>query len=55
VSLLGALLVRIAATFVCVRVLGLGLLGVWIGSTVDWLVRASVYAWRWNTGAPLRR
>ena len=55
VSLLGALLVRITATYVCVIVLRLGLLGVWIGSTVDWVVRAAVYGRRWSTGAPLRR
>jgi MATE family multidrug resistance protein len=53
VSLLGALLVRISATYVCVVVLRLGLLGVWIGSTVDWIVRAAIYARRWSTGAAL--
>jgi MATE family multidrug resistance protein len=54
VSLLGALVVRIAATWLFSRVLGLGLLGVWMGSTVDWVVRAVVYSARWKSGAPLR-
>ncbi len=55
VSLLGALLVRITATYVCVIVLRMGLLGVWIGSTVDWLVRAAVYGARWSAGASLQK
>lgn len=54
VSLLGALVVRIAATWLFSRVLGFGLLGVWMGSTTDWVVRALVYSARWRSGAPLR-
>jgi len=54
VSLLGALFVRIAATWLFSRALGFGLLGVWMGSTTDWLVRAIVYSARWRSGAPLR-
>lgn len=54
VSLLGALVVRIAATWFFSAFLRLGLLGVWIGSTVDWIVRATVYSVRWKSGAPLR-
>ncbi|MBL8685765.1 MAG: MATE family efflux transporter [Myxococcales bacterium] len=53
VSLASALIVRIAATYVFVRVLGLGLLGVWMGSTVDWVVRAIVYGVRWQQGRAL--
>ncbi len=53
VSLASALVVRIAATYVFVRLLGLGLLGVWMGSTVDWVVRAIVYGVRWQRGAAL--
>ncbi len=51
VSLLGAFAVRIAATYVCVRVLHLGLIGVWLGSTADWLLRVTVYSWRWQVRA----
>jgi putative MATE family efflux protein len=51
VSLLGALVVRLAATWWFVSVLHLGLLGVWMGSTADWVVRCVVYAWRWRAGA----
>jgi putative MATE family efflux protein len=51
VSFLGVLLVRIAATYVFVGVLRLGLTGVWLGSTADWYVRAAVYGWRWARGA----
>jgi MATE family multidrug resistance protein len=41
VSLMGGLFVRLAATWVFVFGLGLGLPGVWLGSTTDWLVRAA--------------
>ncbi len=54
VSLLGALVVRITATWFFTAQMGLGLLGVWMGSTVDWLVRAVVYSARWKSEAPLR-
>jgi multidrug resistance protein, MATE family len=42
VSLLGAVVVRVSAVYVFTSVLGLGLPGVWLGSTTDWLVRATV-------------
>jgi putative MATE family efflux protein len=51
VSFVGALVVRLAATYLFVAVLYLGLVGVWLGSTADWFVRAVVYAWRWQKGA----
>jgi putative MATE family efflux protein len=40
VALVGPVLVRLGATWVLAFALGWGLLGVWIGSTLDWLVRA---------------
>ncbi len=55
VSFVGALVVRIAATYVAVTILGLGLVGVWIGSTADWIVRAVVYVIRWRTGSWSRK
>lgn len=42
VSLMGAVFVRLTATWVFTFSLGLGLVGVWMGSTTDWLVRAAV-------------
>ncbi|MBX3222374.1 MAG: MATE family efflux transporter [Labilithrix sp.] len=44
VSLLGAVFVRLTATWGFTVVAGLGLVGVWMGSTTDWLVRAAILA-----------
>ena len=46
----GSFAVRIAATALFVPVMGLGLAGVWAGSACDWVVRASLCAWRWRAG-----
>lgn len=40
VSIASALVVRLTATYVLGIALGLGLVGVWLGSTIDWLARS---------------
>jgi MATE family multidrug resistance protein len=42
ISLVGAVVVRLSATWFFAITLGLGLPGVWLGSTCDWIVRAGL-------------
>jgi putative MATE family efflux protein len=44
ISMIGAVVVRLSATYVFGIVLGLGLVGMWMGSTVDWMVRSALLA-----------
>lgn len=46
VSIVGAVFVRLTATYFFGIVLGFGLVGVWMGSTVDWIVRSALLAAR---------
>lgn len=50
IAVMGSFVVRISATLFFVRVLHLGLAGVWLGSGSDWLLRAGLGAWRWQLG-----
>ena len=49
-TLIGALFVRIGATAAFAFGMGLGLVGVWMGSAADWLVRAGLVAWLFARG-----
>lgn len=53
-AIIGPLIVRLTACWALAYVLGLGLAGIWIGSTLDWIVRAAYLArafrkGRWRT------
>lgn len=50
VTLLGGFVVRLAMTYVFAFELELGLVGVWLGSTVDWIVRTACFAWIFTRG-----
>jgi putative MATE family efflux protein len=43
VSAVGALVVRLSCTYTFALTLGLGLRGVWLGSTCDWAVRSALF------------
>ena len=45
VSAAGAFVVRIACTWFFALKLGMGLTGVWVGSTCDWFVRSILLSW----------
>jgi Na+-driven multidrug efflux pump len=41
---------RIAASYLLALGMGLGLKGVWIAMTLDWMVRAACFGWRFLSG-----
>jgi putative MATE family efflux protein len=50
VAFLGAVVVRLAATWLFTTAVPLGLTGVWVGSGVDWLFRAGLLTWLFARG-----
>ena len=51
VSVISAVLVRLTATWFFAITLGLGLIGVWMGSTLDWIVRSILLGVVWRRTA----
>lgn len=50
IAMLGTLAVRISATWGFAYGLGLGFVGVWMGSGTDWTARMLLGVWRWRRG-----
>ena len=51
VTFVGSIFIRMGVCYVLAWPLGMGLVGIWIGTTLDWLVRASCVTavfWRGN-------
>lgn len=51
VTFVGGLVVRLTATWTFAFVFELGLVGVWLGSTSDWIVRAALFTAAYRRGA----
>jgi Na+-driven multidrug efflux pump len=51
VSVLAGFGVRLVATWIATMVFHLGVPGIWMGSTADWIVRAILLAVLWRRGA----
>ena len=51
VSVIGAVLVRLSATWLLAITMGFGLAGVWLGSTLDWMVRSVLLGVIWRRTA----
>ena len=48
VSIASMWIFRIAFSFVLAKFLGLGVFGVWVAMTIDWLVRAVIFVSRYR-------
>lgn len=55
VSVIGAVIVRLSATWFFAITMGLGLTGVWMGSTLDWMVRSVLLGVVWSRTRPRAR
>ncbi len=53
-TFVGGFVVRVAATYLFAITLGWGLVGVWLGSTVDWLCRSLFFGVVYARGRWLR-
>lgn len=50
VSMISMLIFRIVCSYIFVMVLDMGVLGVWIGTFVDWYARVTAYLARYLSG-----
>lgn len=55
VSILSMWIFRVGSSYLFGVVLGLGVLGVWIGMFVDWAARSVMFVWRFISGKWLKR
>ena len=50
ISVIGMWIVRLTLAVFCIKVLGMGLEGIWIPMALDWVARAAISMWRLKGG-----
>lgn len=50
ISVIGMWIVRLTLALFCIKVLGMGLEGIWIPMALDWVARAAISMWRLKGG-----
>ena len=55
VSIFSMWIFRVGSSYFFGIVMGLGVLGVWIGMFVDWAARSVMFVWRFKSGRWLKK
>ncbi len=55
VSATSMLTFRLLLSYIIAQTMGVGLLGIWIAMSIDWVVRAIFFIWRYFNGKWMNR